>query len=260
MNMFTNKVKEKLRAGGTAWGSSTMGTDPLGAKLVATTGVDFVWIDTEHSSHGAESIELMPPLIRQSGVMPLVRVAILDPALLKKALDIGAQAVMIPQVDNAAQAALAVKYSKYPPQGSRGISPMWTFYNDVDWKPYLPAANDETMVIVQVESPEAVSQVEAMAQVDGVDVVFAGPMDLSAALGHIGEIGHPDVQQFLAGFPARVTKYGKTAGIAVGSYEAAAKAWTQGYRFINFGNLYFDGYHGIKANLARLQALEQSGS
>ncbi len=259
-NAFENKVKKKLQAGGTAWGASTMGRDPLAAKLAATTGVDFVWIDTEHASHGAESIEMSPPLIRQSGAMPMVRIAILDPALMKKALDIGAQAVMIPQVDNAEQARLAVKYAKYPPEGSRGISPMWTFYNDVDWKPYLPAANDETMVIVQVESPEAVGQVELMAQVEGVDVVFAGPMDLSAALGHIGEIEHPEVQKFLADFPARVTPYGKAAGIAVGSFESAALAWQRGYRFINFGNLYFDGVHGIVANLARLRALESCGN
>ena len=80
------------------------------------------------------------------------------------------------------------------------------------------------------------------------------------ALGHIGEIEHPEVQKFLAEFPARVTKYGKTAGIALGSYESAAKAWRQGYRYINFGNLYFDGVNGIKANLAKLKALESGGT
>jgi 4-hydroxy-2-oxoheptanedioate aldolase len=250
--LFQNRVKEKLKSGVTAWGASTMGTSPLAAKLTATTGVDFVWIDTEHASFGAESIEMLPPVVRQADVMPMIRVAGLDPWLIKKALDIGAQGIMIPQVDNAEQAKLAVRYAKYPPQGSRGISPMWTFYNDVDWGKYLPVANDEIMVIVQVESPEAVQNVEAMAQVDGVDVVFAGPMDLSASLGHIGQINHPDVQKFLEEFPARVTRFGKTAGIAVGSFESAALAWDRGYRFINFGNLYFDGVHGLKANLAKL--------
>ncbi|MBS1831082.1 MAG: 4-hydroxy-2-oxo-heptane-1,7-dioate aldolase, partial [Acidobacteria bacterium] len=86
-----------------------------------------------------------------------------------------------------------------------------------------------------------------------------GPMDLSASLGHIGQIQHPDVQKFLADFPARVTKFGKTAGIAVGSYEAAALAWTRGYRFINYGNLYFDGVHGLKANLAKLNEHSRIG-
>ena len=237
-----------------------MGPTPLAAKLTATTGVDWVWIDTEHASYASESIELLPPLIRQSGSMPMVRIAGLDPSLMKKALDIGAQAVMIPQIDNAEQARLAVQYAKYPPMGTRGVSPMWTFYNDIEWKDYLRYANDDTLIVVQVESPSGVEQVEAIAQVEGVDVVLAGPMDLSAALGHIGEIEHPEVQKFLADFPARVTKYGKTAGIALGSYDSAAKAWHQGYRYINFGNLYFDGVNGIKANLAKLKALENGGT
>ena len=155
---------------------------------------------------------------------------------------------------------MAVQYAKYPPMGTRGVSPMWTFYNDIEWKDYLRYANDDTLIVVQVESPSAMEQVEAIAQVEGVDVVLAGPMDLSAALGHIGEIEHPEVQKFLAEFPARVTKYGKTAGIALGSYESAAKAWRQGYRYINFGNLYFDGVNGIKANLAKLKALESGGT
>jgi len=255
-NPFENKTKKLLASGKTSWGASTMGPTPLAAKITATTGVDFVWIDTEHSSFGSESIELLPPLVRQSGSMPMVRIAGLDPNLMKKALDIGAQAVMVPQIDNAEQARLAVQYAKYPPVGTRGISPMWTFYNDIQWSDYLAHANSETLIVVQVESIEALDQVEAIAAVDGVDVVLAGPMDLSAALGHIGEIGHPDVQKFLADFPARVAKMGKTAGIALGSYDSAVTAWQQGYRYINFGNLYFDGVHGIKASLAKLRELE----
>jgi 4-hydroxy-2-oxoheptanedioate aldolase len=257
LNKYENKVKAKLKAGGTAWGASTMSTSPLAAKLVATSGVDFVWIDTEHASFGTESIELLPTLVRQSDCMPMVRIAGLDPWLMKKALDIGAQAVMIPQVDGATQAAAAVQYAKYAPQGTRGISPMWTFFNDIGWNDYLPCANDETMIIVQVETTLATEQVEQMAQVEGVDVVLAGPMDLSATLGHIGEIEHPAVQKFLEDFPARVTKYGKAAGIAVGSYEAAALAYQRGYRYIAFGNLFFDGFHGLRANLAKLKELEK---
>jgi 2-keto-3-deoxy-L-rhamnonate aldolase RhmA len=160
---------------------------------------------------------------------------------------------MLPQIDNADQAQLAVRYSKYPPAGSRGVSPMWTFYNNVDWKDYLPEANDEIMVVAQVESAEALDQVEAIAATPGVDVVFAGPADLAASLGHIGDTTHPKVQQFLADFPARVTKYGKAAGISVGGVEASFKAYTQGYRFINYGNLLWEGANGLKANLKQLR-------
>lgn len=250
---MTNPVKRILSTGGTAWGASTLSPNPLIAKLTATSGADFVWIDTEHASFGAESIEMLPPLIRQSGAMPLIRVAGLDPNLIKKALDIGGQGIMIPQIDSPAQARLAVEYAKYPPLGTRGISPMWTFYNDVPWSEYLPIANDDTLIVVQVESIAALDQVEAIAAIEGVDVVLAGPMDLSAALGHIGQIQHQAVQDFLASFPARVASAGKIPGIALGSVESAEKAWQQGYRFINFANIVFDGLHGIKAGLAHLR-------
>ncbi|MBZ2184937.1 MAG: hypothetical protein K7J46_09510 [Bryobacter sp.] len=252
-----NPVKKLLAAGGTAWGASTLGPTPLIAKLTATTGVDFVWIDTEHSSFGAESIELLPPLIRQSGAMPLVRVAGIDSSLIKKALDVGAQGIMVPQVDDAAEARRIVQYAKYPPVGTRGVSPMWTFYNDVPWGEYLPEANEESLIVAQVESLAGMENVEAIAAVEGIDVVLAGPMDLSASMGLIGQLQHERVQQFLAEFPARVSSQGKVAGIALGSVESAEKAWRQGYRFINFANAVFDGLSGIRRGLAHLKSVAE---
>ena len=251
--MFENSVKQKLSRGEVVWGSAPVLPHPLAIQLTIDSGADFLWIDTEHASFGMEALELTPAIIRSKGVMPMIRVSHLDQGLIKKALDVGAMAVMLPQIDNAAQAALAVKYAKYPPLGTRGVSPMWTFYNGVDWKDYLPAANDEIMVVAQVESLEALHQVEAIAATPGVDVVFAGPADLAASLGHIGDTAHPDVQKFLAEFPARVAKQGKAAGISVGGVEASYQAFRQGYRFINYGNLLWDGANALKANLLHLR-------
>ncbi len=251
--MFENSVKQKLARGEVVWGAAPVLPHPLAIQLAIDSGADFLWIDTEHASFGMEALELTPAIIRSKGVMPMIRVSHLDQGLIKKALDVGAMAVMLPQIDNAAQAALAVRYAKYPPLGSRGVSPMWTFYNNVDWKDYLPAANDEIMVVAQVESVEALDQVEAIAATPGVDVVFAGPADLAASLGHIGDTAHPDVQKFLAEFPARVEKHGKAAGISVGGVEASYKAFQQGYRFINYGNVLWDGANGLKSNLAQLR-------
>ena len=251
--MFENSVKQKLLKGEVVWGAAPVLPHPLAIQLAVDSGADFIWIDTEHASFGMEALELTPAMIRAKDVMPMIRVSNLDQGLIKKALDVGAMAVMIPQIDNSAQAELAVTYAKYPPLGTRGVSPMWTFYNGVDWKQYLPAANDEIMVVVQVESVEALNQVELIAQVPGVDVVFAGPADLAAAMGHIGDTNHPEVQKFLADFPVRVSRYGKAAGISVGGVEASFKAFQQGYRFINFGNILWDGANGLKANLAELQ-------
>lgn len=253
---FENPVKQRLARGGTAWGAGSVIADPLAVQLTADSGVDFVWMDTEHMPYGTEALALMPTICRRQGAVPLIRVATLDPALIKKALDIGAQAIMIPQVDNAEMARAAVQYAKYPPMGNRGVSPMFTFYNGFTWDEYLPHANAESLIIVQVETEAGAKNVEEIAAVDGVDVVLAGPMDLSASFGVIGQTGHAKVQDFLAAFPARVTKFGKTAGIALGSVEAAAKAHGQGYRLINFGNILWSGLNGLKAGLAELHKLE----
>lgn len=257
---FENPIKQRLAAGGCAWGAGSVLADPLAVQLTADTGVDFVWMDTEHMPYGTEAMGLLPTLCRRKNVVPLVRVANLDAGLIKKALDIGAQAIMIPQVDDAEMARAAVRYSKYPPMGNRGVSPMFSFYNGISWDDYLPHANAESLIIVQVETPEGVKNVEEIAAVEGVDVVLAGPMDLSASFGVLGQPGHPKVQDFLASFPERVTKHGKTAGIALGSVEAAAKAWRQGYRLINYGNILWSGFNGLKAGLAELHQLEGRAS
>jgi 4-hydroxy-2-oxoheptanedioate aldolase len=251
--MFENPVKEKLKRGEAVLGASCGVTDELANRLTINTGIDFLWIDTEHSAFGLEDIRMLPILARQKGCVPLVRVAGLDSSLIKKALDLGASAVMIPQVNNAEEARRAVHYAKYPPQGGRGVSPMWTFFMDVPWDQYLPNANDEICIIAQIESQEGIDSIEEIAAVDGIDVLLAGPADLSAALGVIGQFQNPKLQEFLAGFPERVKKCGKAPGIALGSAKQAAKALEQGYQFVSFGSLLFSGVKGLTEDLAMLR-------
>ena len=253
--MFENPVKVKLAQGQHVWGAAAGVADEFANQLTISTGVDFLWIDTEHSTYGLDHVRLLPVLARQAGCMPMIRVAGLDPNLIKKALDLGAQAIMVPQVNNAQEAAQVVRASWYPPEGTRGVSPIWTFYMGVPWDQYLPNANREICVVVQVESVEAMGAVEQIAAVDGVDVVFAGPADLSAALGVIGQTSHPKVKAFLEKMPQRVAEEGKVAGIAVGSVEAAIEAAQQGYRFINFGGILGYGTRGLTAGMTQLRSL-----
>lgn len=255
--MPENPVKQKLAAGKAAWGASATCADEFANQICISTGIDFLWIDTEHSSFGLDDVRLLPILARQKGCVPMIRVAGLDPNLIKKALDSGASAVMIPQINNAEEARAAVRAAKYPPQGARGVSPLWTFYMDLPWSEYLPHANDEIMVVAQVESPEGIENLDAISAVDGVDVVFAGPADLAASLGVIGQTSHPKVKEFLASFPETVAKHGKAAGIALGTTEDAEEAYRNGYRFIAFGSILFAGSRGIVDGLKRLRALEE---
>jgi 2-keto-3-deoxy-L-rhamnonate aldolase RhmA len=151
-----------------------------------------------------------------------------------------------------------VEFAKYPPVGSRGVSPTWTMLMDVSWDDYLPAANDETCVIVQIETPAGIENLDAIAAVEGVDVVFAGPADLSASLGVIGQFDHPELQKLLAEFPERVAAHGKPAGITFGTLEKCRKSYEQGYRFINIGALPHYGIDGLKAALAELRRQERN--
>jgi 4-hydroxy-2-oxoheptanedioate aldolase len=252
-NKFENKIKRLLAAGKPVWGASLPDASEFLAKVTVDTGIDFLWIDLEHRPFEVEAVQWIPIICRRKGCEPLVRVAGLDAQLIKKALDIGASTIMVPQINNAEEARRAVQYAKYPPEGTRGVSPSWTFYMDVSWDDYLPRANQETCIVVQIESPSGIQNLESIAAVPGVDVVFAGPMDLSACLGHIGQPGHPEVQKFLDEFPSRVAKAGKPAGITLRGFDASGDAYAKGYRFICIGNVAFQGSVGLAADLKKLR-------
>ena len=249
---FESRIKRLFSSGKAAWGIAALDESEFSAKLAINCNPDFLWIDLEHRPYGFNEVRWLPILCRQVGVAPLVRVPGLDPVAIKKALDIGASAVMIPQVGTEDEAKRAVEYSKYPPQGSRGITPTWTTYMDVSWDDYLPAANDETCVVVQIESLDGIANMDAIASVEGVDVVFAGPADLSAVLGVIGQVRHPKVREFLTSFPQRVGVHGKAAGIA-SSPENSQEAYDEGYRFINVGSFGALGSQGFTSALAMLR-------
>jgi len=255
--MFKSRIKQRLSEDHAVWGAAIPDDSEIVAKLTVNCDVDFLWIDLEHRAYGTNEVRWIPILCRQVGCTPMIRVPGLDSIWIKKALDIGASAIMVPQINTSEEAKRAVEFAKYPPAGSRGISPMWTSLMDVSWDDYLPVANDETCVIVQIESPAGIDNLDAIAAVDGVDVVFAGPADLSASLGVIGQLGNPDLRRFLAEFPARVAAHGKPAGITFGTLEECRLAYEQGYRFINIGSLLTYGVDGLKAALGQLRGQEQ---
>ena len=164
---------------------------------------------------------------------PVVRVQWNDPAVIKRVLDLGAEGVMIPLVGNRRECEAAVRACKYPPEGTRGVAGshraagFGRFSAD-----YWARANAEILVIAQVETPEAVKAIDDIVTVPGVDVAFIGPADLSAALGHLGDPKHPDVQAAIA----RVEAAAKRAGVALGtisrSAEEATTLYGRGYQMV----------------------------
>ena len=252
--MYPNPLKQKLRNGEIALGSSLPVPSPLVLGMVMEARPDFVWIDTEHAPFATESLGAIPVLARQKGVAPMIRVAWNDPALIKKAYDVGAVAVMVPQVNTPEEAARAVQYARYAPEGQRGLSPMWTRIAGEDWNHVIKTANEETVLVLQVESQEAYDNIDEIVQIAGIDVLLVGPLDLSASVGKITETGSREVQEIMQDVPRRLEGSGIVAGTTLMDVSDIQEKLRWGYRFMNVGNVLGYGMQHLTQNLETLRA------
>ena len=165
---------------------------PLVAEICAGSGLDWLLIDAEHSPNGLESILAQLQAVNGYPVQVMVRPPVNDTVLIKQYLDLGAQNLLIPMVNSAAEAEAAVAATRYPPHGVRGVgsalarAARWNRVPD-----YLARASDTVSVTVQIESAAAVDAVEEILAVDGVDAIFLGPSDLAASMGLLGQQEHP---------------------------------------------------------------------
>ena len=251
--MYPNPLKQKLKNGETILGTNVGAPSPYVAGPILDTDPDFLWIDTEHSAYGAEALDMLPVLCRMRGVAPMIRVAWNDPALIKKAYDVGAVAVMVPQVNTAEAASRAVQYSKYAPQGQRGLSPMWTRIAGADWNQVIKTANEETVLVLQIESQEAFDNLDEIKQVQGIDVLLVGPLDLSASVGTITDTKSAKVRDILKAVPQRLEGTGIVAGTTMGPVGDIQEMIRWGYRFLNVGSAIGYGVQVVRENLELLR-------
>lgn len=232
--MPRNRIKAALREGRAVTGSVIEESRSVGTvKMMAMAGHDFVWLDTEHSMHDWETLLTLVQFSLACDIVPLIRVTDLSYPLVARALDTGALGVIIPRVETREEVERAVSYAKYPPLGRRGAGGRARLaYEPRDIRSGIEEANAETMVIVQVETPQAVANLDAITAVPGLDVVCIGPTDLTINLGIPGQDEHPS---FLAAVEEIVTTC-RRHGIAVGTVgrEAAAfRRWHEmGIRFL----------------------------
>lgn len=255
--MYPNPLKQKIKNGEMILGTAMPAFVNHIATQTAKTGIDFLWMDLEHWPEGAESLGALPVLIRNQGVAPLVRVAWNDPHLIKKAYDAGAVAVMVPQVDTPEEAAQAVQNAYYPPIGERGVSPTWPLIAGEDWAHVIRTANDETVLIVQIESVEAVDNLEAIAKVPGIDVLFVGPTDLAASMGLIMQNDAPEVQKVMQEIPKRLQGSGIAVATTLVSVDELQEKMDWGYNFLNVGNPLGYGLEALRQNLSTLRTHAQ---
>ena len=201
-------------------------------EALSTLPFDWFLFDQEHSALDDQLSQELMQVIRGTEVTPLVRVAWNDTVLIKKALDTGAYGLIIPWVNSREDAIRAVRSCKYPPEGVRGCGPRRTILLDPE---YLSTVNDELLIIVQIETREAVVNVEEIVSTEGVDGFFVGPVDLSTSLGHMGSIEHPEVQESIE----HIFSVGKDSDVISGIWKGAGmtikERFSEGWQMIALG-------------------------
>jgi 2-keto-3-deoxy-L-rhamnonate aldolase RhmA len=206
--------------------------------LDALRGMGFEWfmIDTEHAPVNPETLSAMVALLSNGGPAPLVRVGDVDQYLIKQALDAGAHGVLIPLVSTAAQARAAVSFAKYPPDGVRGAAAAAASRYGAELSSYLRTANSETLVGVQIETREALENLEAIATTPGVDILFVGPQDLTLSLGLMDDRRNPIVREAMRTVVEACEKHGKIPGTLVIDPEEKRVAVELGFRFVSLAS------------------------
>jgi 4-hydroxy-2-oxoheptanedioate aldolase len=220
----TNAFKRRLHERSQQVGLFTTLNSPAVVEVLAGCGFDWILIDGEHSPTDVADVMAQLQILEGRGVSALVRPAWSDMVLIKRLLDAGAQSLLIPYVETAEAAADAVSYTRYPPDGVRGVMGASRAAGYGQTTDYLQTAADELCVVVQIETAQALKNIEAIAAVRGVDAVFIGPADLAASLGHIGDAQHPAVQAAIDEAFLRLRAIGKPSGyFTLNEHEARAR-------------------------------------
>jgi 4-hydroxy-2-oxoheptanedioate aldolase len=228
-----NKVKRTLMQGGTVVGSFLYISSAKLAEFVGLCGFDFIVIDQEHGPIDIESAEEMVRASELVGTTPLVRVGGLVSHSILQALDIGGMGVHIPNVNTADQAREAVRLCKYAPLGHRGLAGVRAAEYGLrgSLSDYCRQANDQTMVVIHIEEMEAISNLDELLGVDGIDVYYLGPTDLSNSIGRPGS-KDPELSKIVDDALQRIVKTGKIAGIITNDPEAARRYLGMGVRYL----------------------------
>ncbi len=230
-----NPVKRKLQAGDKTAGAWLGLASPVSAEILSLAGFDWLVIDMEHGAGDAMTMLGQLQAMNGSGVVPLVRVAGNDPLIIKRALDAGALGVIAPDVQTREEAEAALRAVKYHPLGSRGISGNTRAgsYGIGASVRLMETANERTLLIVQIESPQAVANLDDILQVEGIDVFFIGPRDLGTSMGYFNDAAHPEVRKVIAVIEQKVFGAGRALGTVTNSWEQAQEKYARGYQFLS---------------------------
>lgn len=248
----TGSVKKRLAAGEVTLGGWLSTNSVASAEIMARAGFDWVGIDVEHSAASVRDVELIAKAVKLRGAKPLARVFDRGAGSIRRLLDAGVEGVIVPMIRTVQDARDVIAAAKFPPLGLRGagVAPVNAY--GVDMGEYLRQANDGTLVMMMVETREAVENIDEILQVDGVDGVFLGPMDLSASYGIMGRIGDPIISEAIDRVFAACRRRSKAAGMHVipNDAEVVRGAIAKGANFVALSydaNFIYEGSRDIIA-------------
>jgi 2-keto-3-deoxy-L-rhamnonate aldolase RhmA len=205
------------------------------AEVLSGTGLDWLFVDLEHSALDIRTTQTVLQAVA-GRIDCLLRVPLNDEIWIKKALDIGAAGIIVPQINTASEALQAVRWSKYPPLGTRSVGLGRAQGYGVHLQEYLDRANEEIAVVIQAEHFKAVQNIETIIAVVGIDAILVGPYDLSASMGLVGQIEHPDVQAAILRVQQVCLAKNIPLGIFAASAERAREFLSLGYSLLAVGS------------------------
>lgn len=232
--MQKNKTKAKLKAGETVFGCFVRYPDPGLIEFLGYQGWDFLVFDAEHGTVEPRDCENMTRAAELRGVTPIIRVTTNWQPIILRFLDTGAQGLLVPWVQSAAEAEAAVRSVKYQPQGIRGLAGVRAadYGQTRSLGEYVEQANAETLVVLQIETAQAIEQLPEILKVKGIDVIFIGPSDLSQSLGLPGQAQHPTVQAAMQRIADCVAPTDVALGLMVRNVESAREWQAKGAQYI----------------------------
>lgn len=249
INTFKQRLKNPDEKDQVQYGLFVSLADPVAAEIAAVSDFDWLIVDTEHAPNDLRTTLVQLQATEAYDIDIVVRPQEGNRALVKRLLDIGAQTLLVPMVDTAEEAEEVVAWTRYPPNGLRGVaSARAARWGQVDG--YFSTADDQVCVIAQIESQEGITNLDAICAVEGVDALFVGPSDLAADMGHLGNSSHPEVQEAVLKTLRQISENGKPAGVYAATPETAERYAEAGATLVIVGvdTMVLSGAFGQLAN------------
>ena len=236
--MKENKIKRSMTHGNISIGTMIFEFSTTGiARIAADAGAEFVIFDMEHTGWSVETIRTLIATSRATEIVPMVRVPATEYHFLARTLDVGAMGLMVPMVESEEQAQKIVESAKYPPVGRRGagFGLAHDDYTDGDVVTKMRDANEEVLLIAQIETEQGVQNADKIAAVEGIDVLWIGHFDLTNSMGISGQFDHPKFQSAVDQVLAACKKHGKAAGFMASNIEEGRSFIARGFRILAYG-------------------------